>query len=96
MVIECKAWDLMGEHYEKINWTHRIRIKGGRALYDNVINTKTGNICLRRLEPAYFALPGLKVYARYIKWDTIVELVPIEGDESTVAQMRRMKNEKAA
>lgn len=96
MIIECTAWELMGKHYEKINWTHRVRIKGGRALYDNVINTKTDNVCPRRLEAAYFAMPGLKVYTRYVKHDTLVELVPIEGDESTREQMRRMKKGEAA
>lgn len=73
-MIRCKAWDLMSIYYSK--WAsegYLIRIAGGRALYTDACNTKRENIRLDRLDN------DLHVTPRYIKWDTPVELVPIEN-----------------
>lgn len=78
-VITCKAWDLMGKHYHDLhNGTHLVRLKGGRALYTDVVNTKTDNIRLSRIEGGG---DSPVVTHRYIQWDTAVELVPIREDE---------------
>lgn len=63
----CTAWDLCG------NWDwmelHLVRLKGGRALYEEAHNSKNGLVKLCRVNP------DLTVTVRYVHPDMEIELV---------------------
>lgn len=69
------AWDAIG----RVPPTHRLRIVGGRALYeDAAFNDETGrtHVRLARLDTDEF---GLQQVNRYVDPDTPVELVRDDG-----------------
>jgi len=72
-MIRCIAWDLLGEHADKIDTTHLVRIANGRALYEDARPAHGDRtVRLARLET-----DPLRVVSRYVPWDTHIELVKI-------------------
>jgi hypothetical protein len=88
-LITCKAWDLLGEHYEA-TLTHDIRIAGGRALYDEARNTPGGKILLVRIEAVAGKGLKVKVVRRTVEADALVELVPHPQPASAPARIRQV------
>ena len=73
------AWDLAGDWSlfdSKDNGRKKIRILGGRVLYDHAYATRNENVCLQRFAQTS---TGVTVISRYISFNTPVELIPV-GD----------------
>lgn len=71
------AWDLIGFAAAD----RRVRIKGGRALYDLVAfndDTPGTQVCLSRLD---VGPRGLRAVTRYVDPDTLLDIIPDDDDD---------------
>jgi len=73
-MIECAAWDLLGEHATKLATTHLARLAGGHTWYSaaRIVHGRKGRVCLMRLE----VCPSYRAVSRYVNHDAVVELRP--------------------
>jgi hypothetical protein len=71
------AWNIFctNEHYTKIDNTHLIKLPNGKQLYEDLQLTKGENFKLRYIKTTP---EGLKVSSRWIPYNQIIELIPIE------------------